>query len=191
MKNCGKQLGPYLWQLWKDSLAASAAILTFFAFLDVAFAYFFHYEHHVQSVVSQLSLWLPLSIFSLTTVPFVTFYVTQHIALKCTDRRRHNIGLGLFIPAFIGTIIWFIAMEKWSPQGIWMWVVALVLLVLASAGWSMFLQRQPRQPEDLQRKAKEKSQVPDNPKDERAKIIGVVALLVLMLAIVLTRKKRN
>jgi uncharacterized iron-regulated membrane protein len=82
-------------------------------------------------------------------------------------------------------------MEKWSPQGIWMWVVALVLLVLASAGWSMFLQRQPRQPEDLQRKAKEKSQVPDNPKDERAKIIGVVALLVLMLAIVLTRKKRN
>jgi hypothetical protein len=183
MKNCGKQLGPYLWQLWKESLAASAAILAFFAFLDVAFAYFLHYEHHVQSVVSQLSLWLPLSIFALTTVPFVTFYVTQCMALKCTERRRHNIGLGLFIPAFIGTIIWFIAMEKWSPQGIWMWIEALVLLVLASAGWSMFLQRQPRQPEEPLSKAQETEEVPSTPKPERAKIISPAALRDIIRAL--------
>ncbi|MBL7208571.1 MAG: hypothetical protein ISS52_00590 [Dehalococcoidia bacterium] len=186
MKNGDKNPGLSLWELWKDTLALSAAILTFFAVLDVALAYFCGYEHHVQSVVSQLGLWLPLSIFAPIAVLFVSACVAQRLAIRCTERRRRKVGLVLAIVAFLGTVIWVIAMEKWSPQGMWMWIIALVLLVLVSAGWSMFLQRQR---EERPSKAQERDEVPSTPKRQRAKITDLAALLVLLLTIALTRKK--
>jgi len=190
MKKGERQLGPDLWQLWKESLATSAAILAFFALIDITLAYFLHYEHHIQSVVSQLTLWLPLSIFVLATVPFVSATVAHRLTFKCTERKRRKVGIILTIVASLGIIIWVIAKQIWNPQGIWMWLVALVVLILASAGRGMFLQRHPLQSEKPPSKAKEREEAPSTPKPERAKIIGLAALLVLLLAIVLTKKRK-
>jgi hypothetical protein len=189
MKNGGKHPGRSLWELWKDSLAASAAILTSLVLLDFILSHIFNYEHHASSIASQFTLQLPVVIFVLIAVPFATIYLTQRLTLKYTERRKRNLGLGLFIPAFIFTIIWFIAVEKWSLQGIWIWAIAAVLLILASIGWSMFVLMKPRQPEELPSKAKEKDEASNTPKHDKAKIIGLVALFALLLAIVLTRKK--
>jgi hypothetical protein len=170
MKKSEKQLGPDLWQLWKDSLALSAAILTFFAIIDITLAYFLHYEPHFQSFVSQLTLQLPAVIFGILAITFISVFVTQRLTMKYTERLKHNVGLCLAITAITSIIILFIATVKWGAQGTWTWVAAGLLLVLNSSGGSMLLPKQPRQPEEPLSKAKEREEVPNTPKPERKKI---------------------
>ena len=189
MKNGDKDSGLSLWEWWKDSLALSAAILILFAILDAALARFCGYEHHIQSIVSQLHLELPVVIFVILAAIFVPAVVIQRLTMKWTERRKRNVGLWLAILAIINIIILFVATLICGPQGTWTSVAAGVLLILFSSGRSMFLQKQPQQREEPSSKAKETVKTPSARKPERAKIIDLAALLVLLLAIALTRKK--
>jgi hypothetical protein len=111
--------------------------------------------------------------------------------MKYTERLKHNVGLCLAITAITSIIILFIATVKWGAQGTWTWIAAGVLLVLNSSGGSMLLPKQPRQPEEPSSRTQEKNEGPSTPKNERAKTIGLTALLVLLLAIILTRKRHK
>jgi peptidoglycan/LPS O-acetylase OafA/YrhL len=172
------------WELWKDVLAAWAAV----ALVIYSIALACGMKGIVEELLEQYKLYFLLSVF----VPYFSAFPLKINPSWWTKNRRRNLGYVLFALALISLIVWLIFAKTLSiwAQALYS-LIPLILFAIGSVYAFMPMQRQPLQSEEPPSKAKKSEEAPSTPKPERAKIIGLAALLILLLAIVLTRKKRK
>jgi len=182
MKNGGKNLGFSLWELWKNVLAAWALLVILIAVIPSIFGI---------EPIDLDSMYQVKAYFALAPIVIIaSVYFSLNKTSHWTERRRNILICVLFASALILGVAWQILGETLRQHSIMLWaLLSLIPLSLTTSAASMLPYKQPRQPEEPPSKAKEREKAPRTPKPERAKMIGLAALLVLLLAIVLTRKK--
>jgi len=183
MKNGAKQR-PGIWQVWKDALAAWATI----AILIAVIASIFGIAPIDLDSLYQVRSYFLLAVF----VPVGLAYLLLDKTSQCTESHRRMLGYILATLALISLIAWLTLGETLRQQSIWAWALcSLIPFAFFPSAISLLSHKQLRQPEETQSKAKEMEEAPSTPKHEGAKIIGFVALFVILLATVLTRKRRK
>jgi len=169
------------WELWKDGLAAWATVAIAIYIITLVFGV----EHILAQLLDQLQL-----VFLLTVI--LTYIIASFLFSKTSqwaENHRRSLGIGLATTGLISLIVWLIFAETWP---IWTQAfLSLIPLVLWTFGMLVFFHKQPCQPKEPPSKEQETEEAPSTPKRDSAKIIGITALLILLLAIVLTRKKRE
>jgi len=170
------------WELWKDALAAWAAVALIIYSILLACGM----EQVPVQLSYQLQLYFLLSVF----FPFLAALPLKTKTSWWSKRRRRILAIICLALTLIFLIICLRYRQTLSisTQALCS-IIALALGTIGSIYAFMPVQRQPRQPEEPFSKAKESVEAPSAPKPERAKITDLAALLVLLLAIALTRKK--
>ncbi|MBC8274765.1 MAG: hypothetical protein H8E40_07350 [Chloroflexi bacterium] len=184
MKNGGKNLAFSLWELWKNILAAWVLLLILIAVISSICGI----EPIDLDSMYQVKAYFALAPFAIVASVYLSLNKTNH----WTERRRNILICVLFALALILGIVWLILGEILRQYSIMLWALfSIIPLSLTTSAASMLPYKKPRQPEEPPSNTKEREEAPSTPKPERAKIIGLAALLILLLAIVLTRKKRD
>ncbi|MBM4447557.1 MAG: hypothetical protein FJ023_09505 [Chloroflexi bacterium] len=162
------------WELWKDALAAWAAIAIIFYIIALALG--------MELIPAQLLYKLQLCFLISVFFPYLAALPFKIRPNWWTEHRRLTFAIVCVALALILLIVCVIYRQTLST---WPYIVIIALALGATAIVYAFMpvQRQPRQPEEPPSKAKEREKAPRTPKPERAKIIGLAALRGMMRAL--------